>query len=141
MRSVREHRKKAATRARAVKGPPVLSTSEARANFAEALETAQVDNAVIGFDRYGRTVAALVPVEAIYMLAGLGKHVDAATRKEIEEGALAFARNVPYRSMSPERLAAAVKEKSRGPSKVRTTKRSAKAAPRKSTSNRKSSGG
>ncbi len=134
MRSVRDHRKKAASRARKVKGPPVLSTSEARANFAEALETAQVDNAVIGFDRYGRTVAALVPVEAIYMLAGLGKHVDAATRKEIEEGALAFAHNVPYRNMSPERLAAAPKQKSRGPSKVR-----GKAAPAKRPTPRKSS--
>lgn len=141
MRSVREHRKKAASRARKPKGAPVLSTSEARANFAEALETAQVDNAVIGFDRYGRTVAALVPVEAIYMLAGLGKHVDADTRKEIEEGALAFARNVPYRSMSPERLAAAVKEKTRGPSKVRSSKPAPKPAPRKSTSSRKTGGG
>lgn len=141
MRSVREHRKKAASRARKPKGAPVLSTSEARANFAEALETAQVDNAVIGFDRYGRTVAALVPVEAIYMLAGLGKHVDADTRREIEEGALAFARNVPYRSMSPERLAAAVKEKSRGPSKVRSAKPSPKPQARKSSSSRKSGGG
>jgi hypothetical protein len=140
MRSVREHRKKAASRARKPKGAPVLSTSEARANFAEALETAQVDNAVIGFDRYGRTVAALVPVEAIYMLAGLGKHVDADTRKEIEEGALAFAKNVPYRSMSPERLAAAVKEKARGPSKVRSRKPAPKPAARKSTSSRKTGG-
>ncbi len=105
MRSVREHRKKTASRARKPK-TSVLSTSEARANFAEALETAQVDNALIGFDRYGRTVAALVPVEAIYMLAGLGKLVDAATRKEIEEGAVAFAHNVPCRSMSPEKVAA-----------------------------------
>ena len=132
MRSVRDYRKKAASRARTVKGPPVLSTSEARANFAEALETAQVDNAVIGFDRYGRTVAALVPVEAIYMLAGLGKHVDPATRKEIEEGALAFAHNVPYRAVSADRLAAAVKEKPRGPSKVR-----GKSAPVKPTSTRR----
>jgi hypothetical protein len=75
------------------------------------------------------------------MLAGLGKHVDADTRKEIEEGALAFARNVPYRSMSPERLAAAVKEKTRGPSKVRTTKPAPKPAARKSTSSRKTGGG
>lgn len=113
MRSVKEHRKKAATRARKPK-TSVLSTSEARANFAEALETAQVDNALIGFDRYGRTVAALVPVEAIYMLAGLGKLVDPATRKDIEEGAIAFARNVPYRSMHPDRVAAAAsKAKSR----------------------------
>ena len=107
MKTVREHRKKAAKRA-GRKKTPVLSTSEARANFAEALETAQVDNAVIGFDRYGRTVAALVPVEAIYMLAGLGKLVDAGTRKEIEEGAVAFAHNVPYRSVAPAEIAAAV---------------------------------
>lgn len=111
MRSVKDHRKKAASRAG--KSAAVLSTSEARANFAEALETAQVDNAVIGFDRYGRTVAALVPVEAIYMLAGLGKFVDPATRREIEEGAKAFARNVPYRSMTPELVAAAVKTKAK----------------------------
>jgi hypothetical protein len=150
MRSVREHRKKAASRARKPKTAPVLSTSEARANFAEALETAQVDNAVIGFDRYGRTVAALVPVEAIYMLAGLGKHVDATTRKEIEDGAMAFAQNVPYRSMSPERVQAALKGKPRGPVKVR---RQVKASPpakggrskassvRKAPSSRKGGGG
>lgn len=141
MRSIREHRKKAARRARKPKGAPVLSTSEARANFAEALETAQVDNAVIGFDRYGRTVAALVPVEAIYMLAGLGKHVDPDTRREIEEGALAFAHNVPYRSMSPERFVGAVKEKARGPSKVRAAKASPKPPARRPASGRKTGGG
>lgn len=140
MRSVRDHRKKAASRARKPKGPPVLSTSEARANFAEALETAQVDNAVIGFDRYGRTVAALVPVEAIYMLAGLGKHVDPATRKEIEQGAMAFAHNVPYRNMSPERLAAATKDKPRGPSKVRGKATPTKRSTTRKTSSRKTGG-
>jgi hypothetical protein len=107
MRSLKEHRKKAAVRARKPK-TSVLSTSEARANFAEALETAQVDNALIGFDRYGRTVAALVPVEAIYMLAGFGRLVDAATRKQIEEGAIAFAHSVPYRTMTPEQMAEVV---------------------------------
>ncbi|MBL8545103.1 MAG: hypothetical protein JNL81_01490 [Hyphomonadaceae bacterium] len=118
MKSGLEQLKKAASRTRKAKGPPVLSTSEARANFAEALETAQVDNAVIGFDRYGRTVAALVPVEAIYMLAGLGKLVDPDTRKEIESGAVAFAKNVPYRSVDPASVTAAVKSKgARAPSK------------------------
>jgi hypothetical protein len=117
MRSVR---KKAVARARKAKAP-VLSTSVARANFAEALETAQVDNAIIGFDRYGRTVAALVPVEAIYMLAGLGKLVDATTRKEIEQAAIAFAHNVPYRSMDPADIAVAAKKKTaaRGARKAR----------------------
>lgn len=123
MRSVKEHRKKAAARARKPK-TSVLSTSEARANFAEALETAQVDNALIGFDRYGRTVAALVPVEAIYMLAGLGRLVDPATRKQIEEGAIAFAHTVPYRSMTPQEMAAvvpALKPRAKAPVSRRST--------------------
>lgn len=96
MTTLKALRKKAAARPKGRK-TKVLSTSEARANFAEALETAQVDNAVIGFDRYGRTVAALVPVEAIYMLAGVGHVVDAKTREEIVAGARQFAQNVPYR--------------------------------------------
>ena len=134
MRSVREHRKKAASRASKPKTAPVLSTSEARANFAEALETAQVDNAVIGFDRYGRTVAALVPVEAIYMLAGLSKLVDPATRKEIEDGAKAFAANVPYRTMSPDQIATALKQKPHKMVSVRSNpSRGRKAAAKTST--------
>jgi hypothetical protein len=75
----------------------VLSTSEARANFAEALETAQVGGAVIGFDRYGRTVAALVPVEAVYMLAGLDKSVPAPVRAAIKRQAKSFVETVPSR--------------------------------------------
>lgn len=95
MRSVKELRRKAATRAR--KKTQVYSTSEARANFAEALETAQVENAVIGFDRYGRTVAALVPVEAIYMLAGMGHMIGQGVREEIESSAQQFVHDVPSR--------------------------------------------
>ena len=95
MKSVKDLRRKAAKRT--AKTAPVYSTSEARANFAEALETTQLDSAVIGFDRYGRTVAALVPVEAIYMLAGLGGKIDAATRQKIDRAARAFVAQVPNR--------------------------------------------
>lgn len=95
MRSVKELRRKAASRPR--KKAIVYSTSEARANFAEALETAQVDNDIIGFDRYGRTIAALVPVEAIYMLAGLDVRVEPAVRAKIVAAARAFAGSVPNR--------------------------------------------
>jgi hypothetical protein len=95
MKSVKDLRKKAARRAG--KTAPVYSTSEARANFAEAVETAQVDGAVIGFDRYGRTVAALVPVEAVYMLAGLGGELDTDVRHRIERAAQLFVHNVPNR--------------------------------------------
>lgn len=95
MRSVKELRRKAA--ARATRKARVYSTSEARANFAEALETAQVDNAVIGFDRYGRTIAALVPVEAIYMLAGKGELIAPGVREEIESFSRQFVQDVPSR--------------------------------------------
>ncbi|HVK80680.1 MAG TPA: hypothetical protein VM915_08695 [Verrucomicrobiae bacterium] len=95
MKSVKELRKKVATRTR--KKTPVYSTSEARANFAEALETAQVESAVIGFDRYGRTVAALVPVEAVYMLAGMEHLVSPAQREQVIAGARAFVADVPTR--------------------------------------------
>jgi hypothetical protein len=95
MKSVKDLRRKAAKRT--AKTAPVYSTSEARANFAEALETTQLDSAVIGFDRYGRTVAALVPIEAIYMLAGLGGKIDAATRQKIDRAARAFVAQVPNR--------------------------------------------
>lgn len=95
MKSVKELRRKAA--ARAGRKARVYSTSEARANFAEALETAQVENAVIGFDRYGRTVAALVPVEAVYMLAGMGHVIAPAVREEIQIFAEQFVHSVPSR--------------------------------------------
>jgi hypothetical protein len=100
----------------------VLSTSEARAHFAEALETAHSGNTIIGFDRYGRTVAALVPVEAVYILAGLGRQVPPATRKEIAAGALLFARNVPYE---------APKSNSKSKSKARAKSPAKKAVRRK----------
>ncbi|MEZ5995512.1 MAG: hypothetical protein R3C25_07130 [Hyphomonadaceae bacterium] len=86
---------------------PVLSTSEARANFAGTIESAQIDNAVIGFDRYGQTVAALVPVEAVYVLAGQEHLVDPASLKVIREGARAFARSVPHGKMSASQIVAA----------------------------------
>lgn len=100
MRSVKELRRKAASRA--TRKARVYSTSEARANFAEALETAQVDNAVIGFDRYGRTIAALVPVEAIYMLAGKGAMIAPGVREEIEAFSQQFVQSVPSRVAAPE---------------------------------------
>lgn len=67
-----------------------ISTSEARANFAEALGLAQEENTVIGFDRYGKLVAALVPIDAVLMLAGRGDDVDPAVRGKIERMSRVF---------------------------------------------------
>src|SRR5262245_66371824 len=99
MRPVKASRRKSASRVS--RKARVYSTSEARANFAEALETAQVDNAVIGFDRYGRTIAALVPIEAIYMLAGKGNMVAPGVREDIEAFSLQFVKSVPSRVSAP----------------------------------------
>ena len=61
-----------------------ISTSEARANFAEALGMAHEESTVIGFDRYGKLVAALVPIDAVRMLAGRGAEVEPSVRSKIE---------------------------------------------------------
>lgn len=73
----------------------MYSTSEGRANFAEALEAAQSDGAIIGFERYGRPVAALAPIEAVLLLAGVKKGIDPKTRAAITEAAQAFVRSMP----------------------------------------------
>jgi hypothetical protein len=61
-----------------------ISTSEARANFAEALGMAHEENTVIGFDRYGKLVAALVSIDAVRILAGRSDEVDPSVRSKIE---------------------------------------------------------
>ena len=91
-------KKKSNTRA----GMRILSTSEARANFAEALETARADGVIIGFDRYGRTVAALVPVEAVYVLAGMSENVSPAVRASIKRQAASFIEAAPNGAASEE---------------------------------------
>jgi hypothetical protein len=93
MTSVSELRKKAAARAGAK--TQMYSTSQGRANFAEALGVTQVENAVIGFDRYGRLVAALVPIDAVRMLAGQAQAVEPAVRAKIERMARLFLYNAP----------------------------------------------
>src|SRR6185312_11273951 len=72
-----------------------LSTSEARANFAEALGMAQEENTVIGFDRYGKLVAAVVPIDAVRMLAGRSADVDPAVRSKIERMSRIFLHAAP----------------------------------------------
>lgn len=122
MKTVKELRKKAAARS-PQRRSQILSTSEARANFAEALEMAQVDNAIIGFDRYGRPIAILAPVEAVLMLAGHGDEVSPRKREAIKESARLFAANMPgrvrddpplRRTRSPAKKKPAKKKKSMG---------------------------
>ncbi len=84
---------------RAAKKAPIFSTSQARADFAHNLKTAQLKNAVIGFDRYGQLVAALVSIDAVRILAGRGREVAPAVREKIERLARLFLHNVPERAV------------------------------------------
>jgi hypothetical protein len=82
-----------------------VPTSQARANFAEALSAAHDENTVIGFNRYGRLIAALVSIDAVRMLAGRGDLVEAGVREKIERMARIFlgaaARGEPASSPAP----------------------------------------
>jgi len=109
MKSVKELRKREAERVE--KKARMYSTSEGRANFAEALESAQVEHAVVGFDRYGRPLAALVPIDAVRMLAGASADVDPALRDKITRAARLFLANVPGKSTLSAPKAKAVKAK------------------------------
>lgn len=123
MRSVKELRKKAKSRTR--NKAQMYSTSEARANFAEALETAQLENTVIGFDRYGRPVAALVSIDAVRVLAGRERDVEPAVRDKIARMARLFMDSVPTRGYGVAEPVATY-----APRKAKAAKRPAKARPR-----------
>jgi hypothetical protein len=97
MKTAKELRKKISKKI--VKKPPTYSTSQGRANFAGALEMAQLESAIIGFDRYGQLVAALAPIDAIRMLAGRGAEVEPAVRDKITRLARLFLHNVPKREV------------------------------------------
>jgi len=67
-----------------------VSTSKGRANLARALSTTEREKTIVGFDRYRRPVAALVPIDAVYMLAGQDGQVTPAVRDRIGRVARAF---------------------------------------------------
>ena len=85
---------------RAGAATPSFSTSAGRANFARALETTDREKTVVGFDRYNRPVAALVPIKAVAMLAGQGGELDPAVRTRIVRMAKLFLSAMPARKKS-----------------------------------------
>lgn len=111
-----------------------ISTSEARANFAEALGMAHEENTVIGFDRYGRLVAALVPIDAVRMLAGRSEEVEPSVRSKIERmsriflTAQATLRSAPAASEERADKSAATADRKRRKDKKEKKKRAKAAA-------------
>lgn len=98
---------------------PSFSTSAGRANLARALETTDREKTVVGFDRYNRPVAALVPIEAVSILAGQGEGVDPAVRAKIVRMAKLFVSSLPANQRST-RAAPQRRRKPAPPAKKRT---------------------
>ena len=73
----------------------LVSTTEGRQRFPDLLQTCFGDKAVIGFDRYGRALGAVVPMEAVRLLAGYDQAVDPGVRDTITRTARALLREVP----------------------------------------------
>lgn len=68
----------------------VYSTTDGRQRFPDILQVSYGEKAVIGFDRYGRALGAVVPIEAVQMLAGCLDNVDEDVRDRIERAAKAL---------------------------------------------------
>jgi len=68
----------------------VYSTTDGRQRFPDILQTSYGEKAVIGFDRYGRALGAVVPMEAVEMLAGAIDNVDEDVRGRIKRAAQAL---------------------------------------------------
>ena len=73
----------------------LLSTTEGRQRFPDLLQTCFGDKAVIGFDRYGRAMGAVVPMEAVRLLAGYRDAVDPHVRDTIASTAQSLLRQLP----------------------------------------------
>ena len=73
----------------------LFSTTEGRQRFPDLLQTCFGDKAVIGFDRYGRALGAVVPMEAVRLLAGYDESVAPYVRDTIAATAEALLRQVP----------------------------------------------
>lgn len=80
---------------RPASGAVLVSTTEGRARLPDLLQTSFGEKTVFGFERYGRAVGALVPMEAVRMLANLGEHVDADVRARIQRAAIKLLHETP----------------------------------------------
>lgn len=68
----------------------LYSTTDGRQRFPDILQVSYGEKAVIGFDRYGRALGAVVPMEAVLMLAGKDDRVDQGIKERIERAARAL---------------------------------------------------
>ncbi|MDX2234169.1 MAG: hypothetical protein NW200_06695 [Hyphomonadaceae bacterium] len=65
----------------------VYSTTLGRAKFPEFIQMSYGEKAIIGFDRYGRLLGAIVPMEAVKILAGREAELNHLVREQIAHAA------------------------------------------------------
>jgi hypothetical protein len=65
----------------------VYSTTEGRQRFPDILQEVFGEKSIAGFERYGRRLGALIPMEALLLLAGRGSMLDKETRIRIQNAA------------------------------------------------------
>jgi len=117
---------------------PSFSTSVGRANFAAALELTDEQKTVVGFDRYNRPVAALVPIEAVSILAGLANDVDPGVRAKIVRMAKLFLTAMPATKRAVRKPDKVKRGKSKKAKKAAKKKKAAKRAKARPGARRKS---
>lgn len=77
------------------KRPPVspaafVTTTEGRQRFPDVMQDAFGPKAFTGFHRYGRPLGAVIPIDAVMVLAGYGHLLDEATLERIKNTAQAL---------------------------------------------------
>lgn len=98
-----------------------FSTSEGRANLARALAITDREKTIVGFDRYRRPVAALVPIDAVRMLAG--ESIEPSIRDRISRMARMFVSGMPEVAEEAPKAAKPAKKAKKAPAKKATAKR------------------
>ncbi|MGD9814552.1 MAG: hypothetical protein AB7Q23_14390 [Hyphomonadaceae bacterium] len=121
MRSVKVLPKRPAANA---SGKGSYSTSQGRANLASALETAGTQHVIVGFDRYGHPIAALVSLDAVRLIAGYEDQVQPQVRNRLVRMARVFLAHVRSdgSGRAPRKKAAPKVSKKKTPARRKTAK-------------------
>lgn len=75
----------------------VFPTTEGRRRFPDFIQDSYGSKTITGFDRYGRFLGAIVPPEAVFLLADEDAEIDEFAKKKIRECARELIRELNAR--------------------------------------------
>ncbi len=76
----------------------VFPTTEGRRRFPDFIQDSYGTKTITGFDRYGRFLGAIVPPEAVFLLADEGAEIDEFAKQRIRECARQLIRELEARN-------------------------------------------